>query len=389
MTRRSIVEVAMAGAQFVRGFVAPNGLAVLTLDRPRALNAMNLDMDLAYRSYLDEWASDPAVKAVLIEGSTSRAFSAGMDVKWVVSALQDLDSPLLQKVFSAEYSLICAIARYKKPYVSFMDGITMGFGFGLSGHGCYRVVTEKTMLAMPELAIGIFPDVGFANIAARSPGKGALGAYLALTGARVNNPADALYAGLGTHFVPSEKLSLLKGTLLQKNLSDSAHELVQDVLSEYSQEPASEPHLKGLLPSIVSCFDGGNSVLDCIQALKKEQLSSDSVVSQWASAALTSIQKSAPFGLFVTQKHFSSVASAVSKPKDVDALSEIEGVMKTEYRIALRMAVRNDFTEGVRAVLIDKDQNPKWQPPTLEDVNLADVNAVFSPFENELDELSV
>ncbi|KAJ7558240.1 hypothetical protein O6H91_04G030000 [Diphasiastrum complanatum] len=348
----------MAGEQFVRGFVAPNGLPVLTLDRPRALNAMNLDMDLAYRSYLDEWASDPAVKAVLIEGSTSRAFSAGMDVKWVVSALQDLDSPLLQKVFSAEYSLICAIAHYKRPYVSFMDGITMGFGVGLSGHGRYRIVTEKTMLAMPELAIGLFTDVGFANIAARSPGKRALGAYLALTGAR-------------------------------KDLYDSAHELVQDMLSEYSQEPASEPHLKGLLPSILSCFDCGNSVFDCIQVLKKEQLSFDSVVSQWASATLTSIQKSAPFGLFVTQKHFSSVASAVSKPKDVDALSEIEGVMKTEYRVALRMAVRNDFTEGVRAVLIDKDQNPKWQPPTLEDVNLVDVNAVFSPFEKELDELSV
>uniref|UniRef100_A0A0D3GIB1 3-hydroxyisobutyryl-CoA hydrolase n=1 Tax=Oryza barthii TaxID=65489 RepID=A0A0D3GIB1_9ORYZ len=325
--RRFAAMAAAAAEEFVKGRVTPNGVAVITLDRPKALNAMNLEMDLRYKAFLDEWETNPSVKCVLVESSSPRAFSAGMDIKGVAAEIQkDKSTPLVQK---------------------------------------------RTLLAMPENGIGLFPDVGFAYIGAKAPGGGAVGSYLGMTGKRISSPADALFIGLGTHYVPSANLGPLRESLLSANFTDDPHRDVESLLTKFKNEPESGPQLDKFLPYIISSFGPDKSVAESVEELKKCSQSDDAAVAEWANEALAGLKKGAPFSLCLTQKHFSQVASAYRNNEHY--LSKLAGVMKVEYRIALRSSVRNDFVEG----------NPKWKPATLEDVDKGEVESVFEPLAAE------
>src|ERR1051326_5975710 len=193
-------------------FGREGGLATVTLNRPQALNAFTLDMYRRFDPMLRGWADDPRVKAVLIRGAGERAFCAGGDVRAIYEAGRGIsaDRSLTSVFFREEYELIRRIHRYPKPYVAIIDGITMGGGAGVSVNGAYRVATERTMLAMPETGIGLFPDVGATRFLNLCPGR--IGRYLGLTGARLG-PADALYCGFGTHFVWRDRIPALANAL--------------------------------------------------------------------------------------------------------------------------------------------------------------------------------
>lgn len=315
----------------------------LTLNRPAALNALNRPMALAIHRALFDGAADPDVERIVIEGAGERAFCAGGDVAMLARQGKQ-DRALFEGFFHDEYRMNQAIARLVTPYVAILDGVTMGGGVGLSIHGPYRVATERTLFAMPETGIGLIPDVGGTHALSRLPGE--IGTWLALTGARLK-AADCVYAGIATHFVPSERLAVLRDLLA------TGEEDIAEIL-ETLDAPAGAGTLEALRDGIDFHF-----AHDSVEAI----LASLDEGDDWAVAQAAQIRKMSPTSCKLTLLGLRMGVGA-----------DIEDALVTEYRMVCEIRNGHDFFEGVRAQLLDKDRNPLWSPATLEGVSDADVD---------------
>ncbi len=328
-------------------FAVEGGVAFVTLSRPKALNALTLEMIRAYYPRLKAWAADPAIRAVVISGEGEKAFCAGGDVRAVYDSVKTAPSDMHRRFFQEEYRLNRLIHRLSKPYVALIDGITMGGGLGLSRHGSHQIATERTLAAMPETGIGLFPDIGATWFLNQCPGKSGL--YLALTGARVR-AADALYVRFATHYAPSAALDGFR-----KNLAAGAD--VETAIAAIATDPGPAP-LASVREAIERTF-AGESVEAILAALETEG-------SDWSRETLKILQAKSPTSLKVTFEQLRRGAGLA-----------IEEVLVMEYRMTQAFMAGHEFFEGIRAVLIDKDQAPKWRPPTLAGVTAADVARYF------------
>ena len=316
----------------------------ITLNRPQALNAITLDMALAMTVLLRQWESDPKVDAVLLDGAGGRAFCAGGDIRALYDAAKMGDS-LPARFWAIEYKLNVLIARYPKPLVAVMDGLVMGGGVGLSGHARHRVVTEKTKLAMPEVGLGFFPDVGGTWLLTRIPGE--IGTFFGLTGQTMNGP-DAIFARFADAVVPSTKLPALREALTTIRPGAISAE-VDKVIAGFATGESAGP-VAARQASIDRWF-AHDRMEDIFSTLKRDD-------SEFAQSTRKVLNEKSPRGMVVTLKLLRLARDAAS----------LEECLVREYRAALEVFRSDDFREGVRAAVIDKDRNPRWSPPRVEDV---------------------
>jgi enoyl-CoA hydratase len=321
---------------------------IVTLNRPKALNAVTHEMVRALARQLGAWATDGAVTRVIVTAAGEKAFSAGGDIR----ALYELGKAGRQAealtFFREEYTLNTAIKRYPKPYVSLIDGIVMGGGFGISVHGSHRVAGDRFQFAMPEVGIGFFPDVGGTWVLPRMPDE--IGTWCAVTGDRLKAD-DAVVAGIATHRVRSERFADLTDGLCG-NVS------VDATLAAFA-EPASEGPIAARRAQIAKLFAGGR-VEDILAAL-------DGAGDEWASKTAAAIRTKSPTSLKLA-------LAQVRRGKDWS----FEECMQAEMRIVSRIVHDHDFYEGVRAVIVDKDNAPRWQPAALTEVTDAEVERHFA-----------
>lgn len=324
---------------------------VVTLNRPKALNAVTLNMVRLMMAQLKEWSADPSVTRVVVTAAGGRAFSAGGDIR----ALHDLGlsgrHAEMLPFWREEYVLNAFIKRYPKPYVSLIDGICMGGGVGISVHGSHRVAGDKFLFAMPEVGIGFFPDIGATWFLPRMPGE--LGAYVALTGERLGS-ADSVTSSIATHRVPSQRFQELADALCGATSVDA-------LLGAFA-EPTEAP-ITAKRPAIDRLFKS-DSIEDILSALDAEQ----GADAEFARATAATIRTKSP----------TSLKLALAQVRVGKALS-FDACMQTEFRIVSRIIHGHDFYEGVRAVIVDKDNKPRWKPSALAEVAPQDIARHFAP----------
>jgi len=325
------------------------------LNRPRALNALTLGMVRGLAGALDAWEHDPDIRCVVVTGAGGKAFCAGGDIR----LLHDLGKAgridEARGFWREEYLLNLRIKAYPKPYIAIIDGIVMGGGVGVSLHGSHRVAGERYLFAMPEVGIGFFPDVGATHALPRLPG--ATGTWLAVSGDRVGQ-ADALALGLATHAVPSAAVPELLVALERGEDPDAA-------LARLSAAPAGPAPIEARRAAIDHAF-GADTVEDILARLAQ-------LDDAWVRPMLDGLAKKSP----------TSMKLALAQMKAGKELSFAEA-MRLEFRVVSRVALGHDFYEGVRALIIDKDQSPRWRPAHLAEITEADIAAYLAPLADEL-----
>ncbi|NOT41443.1 MAG: enoyl-CoA hydratase/isomerase family protein [Alphaproteobacteria bacterium] len=334
-------------------FETRGGVGLITLNRPKALNALTLGMVDAMQTQLAAWRGDAAVELVVVRGAGERAFCAGGDIR----ALYDsgkAGTPYVIDFYEREYKLNTYIKRYPKPYIALINGIVMGGGVGVSVHGRQRVCGEGTVFAMPETGIGLFPDVGGTHFLPRLPGE--LGMYLGLTGTRLD-VIDAKYAGIASHIVPAAQHEALIAAL------SDVGEPYERVLSRFAVAPANVSRIAGLQPLIDRHFSHGT--VEAIVA------SLESDTSMFAVETLKALKTKSPTSLKVT---FRQLREGRQRG--------FEECMQLEFRLTNRFMRGHDFYEGVRAVIVEKDNAPNWKPAGLADVKSEDILAYFAALPN-------
>jgi enoyl-CoA hydratase len=317
----------------------------ILLNRPKALNAIDLSMIRACSRALEGWRQDPHVHAVVIEGAGDRAFCAGGDIRALRQYELDGEHHRAEEFFREEYELNLVIATYPKPYIALIDGICMGGGIGVSVHAPYRVATEHAAFAMPETAIGFFPDIGATFFLPRLPGQ--IGTYLGLTGARMQG-ADAVHAGLATHFVRRDDLPALSRSLAADGPAALGVHVAQ--LPAFSLAPRRA--------AIDHCF-GADGVPGIVRRL-------EAIGDEWSEDTRDTLRAMSPSALCWT-------LAALRRGADL-TLPQCQAAELALTRTTMR---HPDFAEGVRAMVVDKDRKPQWQPARIEEVDPASIAAML------------
>jgi enoyl-CoA hydratase/carnithine racemase len=337
-----------------------NHVAFITLNRPAALNALSLDMILQLRTLLGRSAADPEIYAVLIRGAGEKAFCAGGDIRALYQSFKASDS-LHREFFATEYPLDYLLYSYPKPYLVLMDGITLGGGMGIAQGSSIRIVGERTRMGMPEVGIGFFPDVGGSYFLSRLPGK--LGVYLALTGVQIR-AADALYSRLADVYLPPAAIASVSDSLAQLRWSEIHAADVRRCIDELRGPvgPPAPPPLAALRESIDTHFS--HPTVSAVVSSLEQEARSEHV--DWAHQTAKLMRSRSPTMLSVTLRQLQRGATL-----------SLADCFRMELGMAAQSFEQGDFLEGVRAVLIDKDNSPRWQPNRIEEVTEAMIEAFF------------